>query len=301
VKSSKFILINLGAHVRKHHGITRAESAAGQHFTAADHVPFAGPGLPPLVLRRIRVSVWPAREGTWRLSERTLARRDRDSCRNHDLRDTVDRMSSATQQRDRAAELAKQQPEPALHLARAIEDPWFRCQALSHVARYLASEAERSAVLTEAFLAGSKLGEPNRVTTVSAWPLKVLAITGQSAPLEIETERLLAIIATESSPVRRADALYVLGGAVIGAGRELVLRVLRAFISACLQPLQNGKRNRKGESLLVSYLPAIQRLEPNVAQDLLGRLTPAHREQARSRIAAMQQNLLSEIIFWPNV
>ena len=48
--------------------------AAAQHFTAADHVPFAGSGLPPLVLRRIRVSVWPAREGTWRLSERTLCR-----------------------------------------------------------------------------------------------------------------------------------------------------------------------------------------------------------------------------------
>src|SRR5436305_10921109 len=26
--------------------------SAGQLFTAADHVPFAGPGLPPLVIRR---------------------------------------------------------------------------------------------------------------------------------------------------------------------------------------------------------------------------------------------------------
>jgi len=28
--------------------------AATQHFTAADHVPFAGPGLPPLVLLGFR-------------------------------------------------------------------------------------------------------------------------------------------------------------------------------------------------------------------------------------------------------
>jgi hypothetical protein len=139
------------------------------------------------------------------------------------------------------------------------------------------------------------------VTTVSSWPLKVLAITGESARLETETERLLAIIATEGSPVRRADALYVLGGAVIGARRELATRVIRALASACLQPLQNGKRNRKGESLLVSYLPAIQRLEPDFAAELLGRLTPAHLEQARSQIAATQQSSLSEIVFWPNV
>src|SRR5258705_289049 len=156
-------------------------------------------------------------------------------------------MSSATQQRDRAAELAKYQPERALHVARSIEDPWFRCQALSHVALHLSSETERGAVLTEAFHAGSKLGEPNRVTTVSAWPLKVLAITGESARLEIETERLLAIIATESSPVRRADALHVLGGAVIGARRELATRVIRAFVSASPPPLQNRERNRERE------------------------------------------------------
>src|SRR5437764_4345349 len=154
-------------------------------------------------------------------------------------------MSSATQQRDYSANLAKQQPDRALQVARGIEDPWFRCQALSHVARYLVSEAERNDVLTEAFLAGSKLSEPNRVATVSAWPLKVLALTSQSSRLEAETDRLLAVISRESSPVRRADALYVLGGAVITGPRELVFRVLRAFISACLQPLQSGKRNRK--------------------------------------------------------
>src|SRR5947209_2190248 len=101
-------------------------------------------------------------------------------------------MSSATQQRDYSANLAKQQPDRALQVARGIEDPWFRCQALSHVARYLVPEAERNDVLTEAFLAGSKLSEPNRVATVSAWPLKVLALTSQSSRLEAERDRVLA-------------------------------------------------------------------------------------------------------------
>ena len=47
--------------------------AAGQLFAAADRVPFAGPGLPPLVLRRFRCQCRSHLKARGRLSERTLA------------------------------------------------------------------------------------------------------------------------------------------------------------------------------------------------------------------------------------
>src|SRR5437764_532428 len=57
-------------------------------FTAADHVPYVDPALPRLVLRRIRVSVWLACEGTWRLSERTLGGRNEPSTPSRDVSGT---------------------------------------------------------------------------------------------------------------------------------------------------------------------------------------------------------------------
>src|SRR2546421_4976566 len=47
---------------------------AAQLFAAADRVPFAGSGLPPLVLRRFRCQFGRHVEARGRLSERTLAR-----------------------------------------------------------------------------------------------------------------------------------------------------------------------------------------------------------------------------------
>src|SRR5437763_220062 len=132
----------------------------------------------------LRVAL-PERTGRARVSSKSVSPSDRLAAEV----ENCEILSSAcrpTQQRDYSADLAKQQPDRALQVARGIEDPWFRCQALSHVARYLVSEAERNDVLTEAFLAGSKLSEPNRVATVSAWPLKVLALTSQSTRLEAE-------------------------------------------------------------------------------------------------------------------
>src|SRR5438128_1088958 len=211
-------------------------------------------------------------------------------------------MSSSTHERDMVANIAKRQPARALRLARSITDAWFRCQALSYVALEISSTKERHSILNEAFSAGNKLSEPNRVVTVSAWPLKVLSVRGDdSRLLKSETERLLTLIATEPSPVRRADALRFVVGAVIRSQRELALHVIRRFASSCLQRLQNGKRNRKGEYLLVTYIPAIQQLDPSLAAELLAGLTPSRAQQAIDGAASTQRNPFEIIDSWPNI
>ena len=120
-------------------------------------------------------------------------------------------MNVATQQRDRVAAIARTAPREALALARSIKDPWFRCQALSIAAVHTSDARSRKSALADAFAAANQLGEANRVVTVSSWPVKALALTGQMSTVSSEVARLLHLISVESSPVRRADALRYLG------------------------------------------------------------------------------------------
>lgn len=208
---------------------------------------------------------------------------------------------SGTTQRDLVANIARGDLECALRLARTIDDPWFRCQALSVAAIELASADRFRSAIAEAFAAAEQLREANRVVTASSWPLKALALRKEKARLTAETRRLLALAGTESSPVRRADALRMVFGATITAEREVVVPVLEALVSACLEPLREGKRNRKGESLLVACIGAVQRIQPDAVQEIVSQLTPAHARQAAQELARTAQMPLAGILSFPNI
>jgi hypothetical protein len=195
-------------------------------------------------------------------------------------------MNVATQQRNRVATMAKTKPREALELARSIDDPWFRCQALSIAAVHTPDARSRKSALDDAFAAANRLGGANRVVTVSSWPVKALALAGQMSTVSSEVARLLRLISVESSPVRRADALRYLLGSVSIAPADVAGRVAREFAAACLAPLQSGKRNSKGESNLEACLPGIARIDPALAHRLLRRLTPSRSERAARALQA---------------
>jgi len=90
-------------------------------------------------------------------------------------------MNTGTQQRDRVASMAAADPEAALALAVKIADPWFRCQALSIAAVHVPDRRRREGAIDQAFASANDLDEPNRVVTVSSWPIKALALTGNAA------------------------------------------------------------------------------------------------------------------------
>ena len=163
----------------------------------------------------------------------------------------------ATRDRDRAAKVAEQDYRAALSIARQIEDPWFRCQALSFAARHCPDTSTKSEILSEAFQAAEALSEPNRRVSVASWPVGVLAASDMEEQLAAKVENLLVEISQEPSPVRRGDALSLLLGALRRAPRKHFLKVLGLFADACLSPLRNGKRNKKGESRLAYWLPEI--------------------------------------------
>jgi hypothetical protein len=209
-------------------------------------------------------------------------------------------MNSGTQQRDFVISIAATKPEQALERARSIGDQWFRCQALSIAAVHVSDRRTRDRAIGEAFAAANDLQQPNRVVTVSSWPVKALTLTGNIARVPVEAARLLQIISTEGSPVRRADALRCLLGGVSAATNDVATRVATEFAAACLAPLQNGKRNKKGESLLEECLPGIARIERDFADRILGRLTPSRSERASRAMQEWQNVPLSMIFSWPN-
>ena len=209
-------------------------------------------------------------------------------------------MNVGTQQRDRVAAIAKTKPHEALELARSIDDPWFRCQALGIAAVHAPDLRSRKSAIVGAFSAANELSEPNRVVTVSSWPVKALVLTGHMSSVSSEVARLLQVLSAESSPVRRADALRYLLGSVSMAPRDIASRVAREFAAACLAPLQSGKRNSKGESNLEACLPGIARIDSAFAQSLLVRLEPSRSERAARALEAAKNVPVDELLSWPN-
>ena len=80
---------------------------------------------------------------------------------------------SATQQRDRAGQLASSNSALALSTARAIHDSWFACQALAWVARF-APEQEFPKIVYESLHVVRAETDPYRAVAPSAWPLRAI-------------------------------------------------------------------------------------------------------------------------------
>jgi len=138
---------------------------------------------------------------------------------------------AGTRGRGEVHRFAPSDVERGLTIARAIKDPWFRCQSLALVARFL-DDRRRPGVLSEAFKAADELNEPNRIVTVASWPIEVLAELGPRDRLRQAVDRLLGVIATEPHSLRRADAL----GAVlhrVWPVADVRSQVLGEFRAAC--------------------------------------------------------------------
>src|SRR3954468_4549782 len=110
--------------------------------------------------------------------------------------------ASPTQLRDLACAQAASDPPRALAIARSISDPCFRCQALSAVAEHVSDRRERHDLIREVLRVAGETGQPNRVVTVSVWPLRLLHVDREWDWLGSELDRLLVVISHEPHPTR---------------------------------------------------------------------------------------------------
>ena len=132
--------------------------------------------------------------------------------------------------RTRADQLVSTDPAEALKVARSIRHPWYRCQALSSVARNVVDPSAAGAILASALSAANEQLEPNRIISISSWPLSLLVHIDR-ADTQNNVDRLLAIISKEPHSIRRADGLLALLGA-IHSDQTMREQVLSPLISA---------------------------------------------------------------------
>lgn len=113
------------------------------------------------------------------------------------------------QGRRHALEAAERNPREALKIARKIRHPWYRCQALSAVGGAWDGKVETIEILEEALCVAKEQSEPNRIVSVSRWPLQVMSeVSPQKAAIFVP--ELVSLANTEPHTLRRADALYSL-------------------------------------------------------------------------------------------
>jgi hypothetical protein len=106
-----------------------------------------------------------------------------------------------------ASRLAPDQPERALRAAQAIEAPWFRCQALSQVARYWPDE-KYDRVLKEAVRAADSQDQVFNQVAVSAWPIRAYLERGNAPPAEKLLAKGTAASRTIENMGSRSEALF---------------------------------------------------------------------------------------------
>ena len=204
---------------------------------------------------------------------------------------------SATSQRDSIPLHAEKDWKHAREIARNINDPWFKCQALAKVVGYAPTKKSRLALIDSALSAAAQCDSPNRRVTVASWPIKAMAKLGYLEQINVSVQKLLQDIGTEPSPVRRADALNVLLGAISLLETDLFWEVYDAFERACTTPVLSGKRNSKGERLLAQWAGHVYHRSGKRGVSLINSIKgPKHKELAEKLV---QQN--NKTIMWPNL
>ena len=191
--------------------------------------------------------------------------------------------------RNRVWELGPSDWKKALEIARSIQDPWYRCQSLAYVAENCPDPKQQIAIVQQAFKAGEAATGPNRIVTVSSWPLHILNGLHRESEVRSRLERFLQIIATEPHPVRRMHGLAFLLHAV-HPRRALFLKVLEPFKEAC----RNCHSWRVGQAIpQVAYLA--EQIDSQLTSELLDLITVAKaRRRAERQLFSLRTQHLQQ-------
>ena len=149
---------------------------------------------------------------------------------------------SATQQRDRAGQLASSNSALALSTARAIHDSWFACQALAWVARF-APEQEFPKIVYESLHVVRAETDPYRAVAPSAWPLRAIVERDRLEILPSIIPELLVRAEKIELLASRSEAVFLLFQAVFPAGCKHWFPVLESLRKAST-PLISWRQKR---------------------------------------------------------
>jgi hypothetical protein len=139
----------------------------------------------------------------------------------------------STQLRDQAASIAATNPVGALEIARRIDEPWFRCQALAYAALHCPESAQRIKIIDESFEASENCRTDYKRVAVAVWPLKVLVLSQEEERYRVRIGVLLDQAKAIENPISCVHAIEQILGAINGAPKEIVGAVLTEVETAC--------------------------------------------------------------------
>src|SRR5918992_2834393 len=145
----------------------------------------------------------------------------------------------ATSTRDLVTRLAPTDPEGAARLARSIDEPWFRSQALAWAARF-APEDRVEPLVEEALIASYAESDPYRTVGSGAWALRALVERGRPVVARRILADLLALAPEAEPPASRAEALFLVWQAAFALGSDARKKVLEVVLKTC-QPSESWR------------------------------------------------------------
>jgi hypothetical protein len=164
--------------------------------------------------------------------------------------------------RAQVRKLAAHSPLEALVVARGIQHPWYRCQALTILVEANLKHPTAEALLEEACLAAYSQAEPNRVAAVLSWPLRLLALLNPKAASN-HTEKALNLIAQEPHSLRRLHGLAAILRSVF------LIKPLRERVLASFTATANASFGWRADRIVGGIARALGPFDWSAAMQLL--------------------------------
>ena len=199
---------------------------------------------------------------------------------------------SATQQRDLAGRLAPTDPTRALATARAIEDPWFACQALAWVARF-APENQFNKIIKESLRVCSAEVDPYRAVAPAAWPVRAIVERNHMEQLPSVMPKLLLRAKDIENPASRSEALFLLFQAVFPAGRKHWLAVFQS-----LREASTPRRGWRQQRNLCDAILIVRGEDQAMAQQMVSALDDVKLKEKIEKLSASSEPTVPRAFFW---
>jgi hypothetical protein len=172
-----------------------------------------------------------------------------------------------TRDRELAQSLSGTEPQEALTAARKINDAWFRCQALSHVARYWPHD-DYCRLLKEAVEGADSQGDAYKRVAVSAWPIRAYLERGNASAAKSLLERCTCAATRIENMGSRSEALFMLFQAAKPFDASLWRPVFWALLAATEPALAWRQRRNIRDAIAMTAVG-----DPSVVKKALARIS----------------------------
>ncbi len=186
--------------------------------------------------------------------------------------------------REQAVRLANSDWRAAVGRARAVTDPWYRCQALAWAARF-APDEELVRIADEAIKTATAGKDAYQKVAAVAWPVRALIERGNLARAGKAVNGVLARVPEFQYADAQAEALFLLLQAALPAPHTVWKPVFEAIFNMPHPPIHWRQRRVMRDAILM-----VHARDPALADVARGRVKDDKtRRQVDRRLAASER------------